>query len=1167
MPTRTQLPNTGEHAVDLTVLHPPMRCHNCEFNNDAGATACLQCGASLTNTCDSCGHVNLIASRFCSACGARLSAVVRETRISPPSGRVEDDPSRGASDQWEGDTAERRQLTVMFTDLVGSTEMSERLDPEDLRKILHDYQSYCSKVVSRYGGYLAKYLGDGLLVYFGYPIAHEDDAVRAVRAGLGILQAMARLGSLTEKEFGVTLQIRVGVHTGLVVAGDMDSSKHLEQMAVVGDTPNIAARVQSVADPDSLVITASTNSLVQGYFRSQDLGRHELRGITEPLQLFRITSESAARSRLDAASPGGLTPLVGRDDERVELSGLWSATLAEGGRVAILRGEAGIGKSRLVQSLKDSVADTDATAYIECRCSALYQSSPLFPFVDMLTRTFLGFQRADTADEKLEAIEGFAAASGLKGDEAVPLIALLLHVPVEGRYSMPALTPERLRVRTMDVLATALANRTESMPTVLAFEDLHWADPSSLDLLTSIMDRLKGTRLLMLMTCRPEFVSPWEARADVATIELRRLPASIGEQLALSVAGGKRLPKNVMRQIVEKTDGVPLFVEELTRTLLQSGQLDEKDDRYEVSGSLPSLDIPATLQGSLMARLDQLAPLKRTAQLAATIGREFSVELLHLVSRLDSPVIEHELVELEHAGVVLRRDDAPTPTYMFRHALVQDAAYESLLKTRRQSYHRRIAEVLETEFPETVESQPEVLAHHFTEARIADRAIECWQQAGKKAVQRWANAEAILHLRNGLRVLSGLPESEDRASQELTIQMALGAAFVMSKGFAVPEVEAAYTRAYELCDAISNAPMLTGALQGLFLFYVLRGPISKAIEISNRTLAESQKLGDTGMIAMSNSAAGTALLLSGRVADSMEHFDRAIEVYDPVEHRGLVETYAHEPGISSMAMRGLALQALGYSDSALLQHDDVDTVARTSGIPYTIAFMLVQRAALWQMRSDPQQTRRFAEEAIAVATEHEFPMWGLAASLPLGWALSQLGDVDAGLQLFNQCLGGLKAIGTRGNLSYQYVWLADILRTAGRCAEAVDLCDTAIAHVEQIGDAWMLPEIHRLRAECLFISTPSAVERVESDLMQAITIARAQDSRWFELRAACSLADIWRKQREGDRARALLLPVYEWFTEGFATNDLLRARSLLNINGAEDDPRPDSGARGEAPSR
>ena len=769
-----------------------MQCPKCQHKNPEAANFCMTCGTKLERKCPHCGADCPEKAVFCMKCGTKL---LGETTPTPTS---TEQPVEESFIERQTPEAERRQLTVMFCDLVGSTVLSAQLDPEALRDVVRAYQEVCAKVIVRFEGHIAQYLGDGLLVYFGYPRAHEDDAQRAVRSGLGIVEGLDHLNARLKQEKNISLSVRVGIHTGLVVVGEMGGGERREQLAL-GETPNIAARLQALAEPNTLVISIATYRLIEGFFDCQQKGAHVLKGISQPIEIYQVKNESTARSRLDMMATTALTPLVGREQEVTILLERWAQVKDGSGHVVLLNGEAGIGKSRLVQVLKEHVAQEPGAWLTECRCSPYHQSSALYPVIDMFERAALAFERDESADEKLSKLEGFLVQYGFSLDEATPLFASLLSVPLDERYAPLNLTPERQKQKTLDALLTVLLERAAQQPVLFVVEDLHWADPSTLELLNLIIDQGPTARILVVLSFRPNFNPPWTNRSHLTQITLSHLTPQQGEALVKKITGETALPDEVLDQVVSRTDGVPLFVEELTRMVLESDLLKKRGSHYELKGPLPPQAIPTTLQDSLMARLDRLNTAREVAQLGATIGREFSYELLFAVSILDEETLQRELGRLVEIELLYQRGIPPQATYFFKHALIQDTAYQSLLLSTRQRYHQLIAQALAERFPETAETQPELLAHHYTEAGLGEEAIAYWQRASARAIERSANIEAVSHLTKGLELVRTLPQTSERDQQELDLQIALGPVLMAVKGYADPEVEQTYTRARELC--------------------------------------------------------------------------------------------------------------------------------------------------------------------------------------------------------------------------------------------------------------------------------------------------------------------------------------------------------------------------------
>ena len=848
--------------------------------------------------------------------------------------------------EQETPTGERRQLTVMFCDLVGSTALSEHLDPEELQTVVQTYQEVSAQVIERYEGYIAQYLGDGLLVYFGYPAAHEDDAARAIRAGLEIVTALEQARS----QFPQPVHVRIGIHTGLVVVGTMGGGSRHEQLAL-GETPNIAARVQGQAAPDQVVISAATQQLVAGLFETEDQGRHELKGISSPQPLYRVTAESVAQSRFAVAVQAGLTPLAGREQELGVLRERWTLAQAGSGQVVLLSGEPGIGKSRLVQELKDQATQDGATS-IQFQCSPYHQNSAFYPVITHLQR-LLQFERDETAEAKLAKLQQLLDRYRFPQADTLPLLAALLSLPhPEG---VPAVTgsPQQQKEQTHAALVAWLLEETEQQPVYTPWEDLHWADPSTLEVLDLMLRQVPTVRLFAALTFRPEFVPPWSAQSYLSHLTLRRLGQAQVSVMVEQVTGGKALPEEVVEQIVTKTDGVPLFVEELTKMVMESSFVREENGQYTLTGPLPPLAIPSTLQDSLMARLDRVVTVREVAQLGATIGREFSYELLQAVSPLDEETLQQGLQQLVDAELVYQRGLPPQARYTFKHALIQDTAYESLLKSRRQQFHQQVADILAQQFSEIVQTQPELVAHHYTEAGLVEQALPYWQQAGDNAIARSANVEAVNYLTSALELLKTLPASAERSQQELDLQMLLGPAFIVTRGNAAPAVEQTYRRAQELCHELGETRQLFPALFGLRSFYFVQGEFQTAHEMGTQLLRTAQHEHDPDQLLEAHVALATSSLLLGKFPACRAHGEEGMALYTPQHHHAHVALYGIDPGVICLNRTMHALWHLGYPDQAVRHLDKSLRLARELEHPFSLVFCLSNALMLHSWRREP----------------------------------------------------------------------------------------------------------------------------------------------------------------------------------------------------------------------
>jgi class 3 adenylate cyclase/predicted ATPase len=1037
--------------------------------------------------------------------------------------------------------AERRQLTVLFCDLVGSTELSARLDPEDLGQVIRAYHGACSEVVERWGGHVAKYMGDGVLAYFGWPQAHEDEAERAVRAGLDLVAAVAGLATPDD----ASLAARVGIATGRVVVGELIGAGTAQEEAVIGETPNLAARLQALADPGSVVISQATRQLVGGMFELADLGPRRLKGFAEPLAAFRVVGAGRAEGRFEALHGERLTPLVGREHELGILLERWEWAKDGEGQIVLLSGEPGIGKSRLTRSLIERLADEPHTR-LRYYCSPYHTNSALFPVIDQMERA-AGFQADDTADIKLDKLEA-VLGQATEGVAAVaPLIAALLSIPTGGRYPPVHLTSEAQKLRTFEALIGQVEGLAGQRPVLMVFEDAQWIDPTSVELFGLLIDHIQRLPVLLLITFRPEFTPPWTGYAHLTPLTLSRLGQRQGAQMVERLTGGKPLPPEVLEQILAKTDGVPLFVEELTKTVLESGLLTETGDRYALSAPLPPLAIPATLHDSLMARLDRLAPVKEVAQTGAVIGREFSHELLAAVSPLSEADLAAALEQLVNSELVFRRGAPPEATYSFKHALVQEAAYQSLLKARRQQLHARIAESLEQEFPEVGETQPEVLARHLTDAGLLEQAIPYWRRAGELAAERSANLEAIAHLSKGLELIETLPDAAELLGEELALRLAIGGPLTATKGYPAPEIERTYSRAWALCDQLGRSVELFSVVRGLWNYHQVRGELQRAHDLAELlvTLADAQEAPLRRAYACR--ALGGTLFFLGRLTDASAALNKGIAIDDTVasldDHRADLLLHPEHAGIVGRLQLGRTLWFLGFPDSALEMIQAGLAAGRRLAHVNSLAFALNFAAALHNLRRDFDTARQCAEVAIDFAIANHLPQWLAFGNICRGFALACLGRQTEGIGELRTGMAGMHRVGAH-LLDTQWLGLlAEAYLRADQPGFALGALDQAIETAGATGECYYEAELYRLRG-VLLVATGDATEAAFW-FQRAIDTARRQEARSLELRAAMSLARLWRDQGRVDAARDLLAPIYGWFTEGFDTADLKDAKALL----------------------
>ena len=1040
------------------------------------------------------------------------------------------------------DAPERRHVTVLFSDLVGSTALSARMDPEDLREVISAYQTCVGEAVHRFDGFVAKYMGDGVLVYFGYPEAHEDDAERAVRAGLDLV-AMVR-GLKTH----APLEARVGIATGLVVVGDLIGSGASQEQAIVGKTPNLAARLQGIAAPNTVVIAESTRKLLGNLFDVEDLGANDLKGISGAERAWAVRRPSSAESRFEALHTSGLTKLVGRQEELDLLLRRWSKAMDREGQVVLLSGEPGIGKSRLIAALSERLASEPHTR-LRYFCSPQHTDSALYPIISQLERA-AGFTYEDSVQAKLDKLDALLARSFTPRQDAA-LIAELLSLPNDGRYPVVELLPQQRRQRTLEVLMTQIMSLSEQSPVLMIFEDAHWIDPTSLEALGRGIDRIKSYGVLLIITHRLEFEPPWMGRPYVTTLNLNRLGEREIAAMIDGVSGSEPLPESIRRDIVERTDGIPLFVEEMTKAVLEAKNEDEAEQTAAVIPS-SALAVPASLHASLMARLDRLGSAKEVAQLGAVIGREFSHALLAAVVRKPE-ALQSAIDRLIAAGLVFGQGVPPQATYLFKHALVQDAAYGTLLREPRRALHARIAETLETQFVEIAENQPELLARHCTEAGLIEKAATLWGKAGQRSLARSALVEGVEQLTRALAQIARLQGTPALRREQIKLQVALITPLVHVKGYAAPETKAAAERArllIEQAEALgepSEDPLLLfSVLYGFWIanYIAFNGEVVRELAAQFLTLAEKQRA--TVPLMVGHRLMAVSLLCTGDMAQGRAHCDRAFALYDPAAHRSLATRFGQDAGVSILSYRGLAMFLLGHPEAALVDAERALKDAREIGQATSLMFALAHAWLVYlQCRKHAEATAQ-ADELAALADEKAALFWKAGAMQARGYALAVSGKTTDAIQMITSGLAAWRSTGSTMWLPLRLSQLASAHADLGQSDDAWRCIGEAMTAVETTKETWFEAELHRIAGEIALRSAEPDVAKAETYFERALAVARHQQAKSWELRAAMSLARLWRDQGKPRQARELLAPVYGWFTEGFDTLDLKDAKALLN---------------------
>jgi TolB-like protein/predicted ATPase/class 3 adenylate cyclase len=1077
------------------------------------------------------GNLRNAAHRELFLSGLRLATGEENGAIAPPS---RDAAPRDAAPIRHYE-AERRQITTLSCELVGVGPATGGRDLEDWRRAVGDFRRCVSETADRQKGWVYQHLGDNALVLFGYPEAHEHDAERAVRAGLELCAAIRALNPDPD----VPMRCRVGIATGLVIIGGR--IHNLRDDEIVGEIPDVAAQLQMSTQADTVVIDPATRRLVGDLFDCRELGAIETPGSTEPMRRWQALVESVGASRFEALRGSALSPLVGRDEEIDLLLRRWARTTAGDGQVVLVSGELGIGKSRIAAELAERLG---AEPHLRLRyfCSPYHQDSALFPFVDQLDQV-AGFTRDDPSAAKLENLEALLAPEA-PPDEDVALLADLLSLPASERHPLPNLSPQRKKERTLEALIRRLEGSAREQPIVAVFEDAHWIDPTSRELLDLMIERVRGLPILLIVTFRSEFEPPWIGQPQVTMLALNRLDRYDRTVLVEQIAGSKALPNDVVTQIAEHTDGVPLFVEELTKGILESGLLRPEADRWVLDRALPPLAIPTSLHASLLARLDHVASVRHVAQIGAAIGREFAYTLLLAVSRLPEDELQGSLARLAASGLVSQRGTPPEAVYVFKHSLIRDAAYGSLLRDARLQLHARIAEVLETDSPEITESQPELLAQHYTEAGLVEKSVVYWGQAGHRSVGRSAMAEAAAQFQKGLGQLALLPDSPKRQRQELEFCSSLGAVLIAIKGYAAPETGDVYARARELWEQLDFPSEFLGIPFGQSTHHAQRGEFDRAQRLAEDLLRLSRQRSDSAGLVLGHFSAGRNLMFVGRLALSRSHLKQALALCDPVSHRSIIHQAGAHPRVGSQAYLGGVLLCLGFPNQALAQSQRGIAEAQSMAHPPSLAVSLSVGTLLLSLIGDDAALAERANQLAAVAAEQGFPHWGAAGTIFRGWTKVKNGDVTEGISLLRSGSIAYRATGAELWMPCFVALLAGACEIAGQVVEAATLLDDAFECVERTGERWFAAEPNRHKG-CLLLRQGHA-GAAEELYRKALSIAREQEAKLWELRAAVSLARLRRDQRRRGEARDLLAPVYGWFTEGFDTPDLKEAKALLD---------------------
>jgi len=1028
---------------------------------------------------------------------------------------------------------ERRQLTALFCDMVGFTKLAQKLDPETLQIVIRAYEEACSTCVNRYEGYVFTTLGDGVVAFFGFPLAHESEAERAIRAGLDIVETISRL----HVPGAGRLQVRIGIASGMVVvaAGERNA---------VGETMNLASRLQTIAQPGSVVVSDRVRRLAEGGFEYEDLGEKELKGVSGLTQVYRVLGVSRAESRFEAATQHGLTPIVGRDAEISALLDSWRQVRETGsGRTIVLRGEAGIGKSRVVNALRERL-QTEAAETLLFQCSPFFVNSAFYPVRVSFERA-LGLGREMDSEARLDKLEALIVDRLGLARKDTRFIAELLSIPCQQRYSEIVISPRLAKEDTMRVLVEFVRAEARAGPTLLLFEDAHWADPTTLDLLGRLVNLLADVPTLLVVTARPEFESPLMDHPAVAAMDLAKFTPAQSSSLVANVVGGKALPPGLAAQIIARTDGVPLFVEELTKTILESGDLVIEGDRYAYTGSSASVTIPETLRDSLMARLDRVAESKEIAQVGSVIGREFSYEMIAGLELMSEDALGKGLRHLTSSGLATCQGEIPNAVYAFSHALVQDAAYDSLLKSRRKQLHSDIAHLLEERSPETRDSAPELLAIHHTAAEQYSVAAPLWLRAGEAAIQRFALPEAISHLRTGMSALSNLRRSKARDRMELSLRSVLGPALVAQRGWGHTEVSQTLEPAWTLAQSLKDNTAYLPILNALSVHHMCIDQLAESLRWADTLLKAGAELGDDRLEIIGHRAASACHYWRGDFAAARRSGDQVHRLYDAERHWGLAQLTNNDPFTGEGIYRPQFLWMMGYPDQALAANRATEANARRRGHPFDLAFALTLGAQLFDFIHDSEALLRRTEEAERISKERGIALLGeIMAEISRGVAWLRAGRLADALTQLDRGIERLMLTGHRIWIWYLKALRAEGLALAGDLAGARAVIEESVARMEAGEERSHYAEALRLKGWIQILQ--GEADHAVVTLRKAIAVARDQQAKSWELRAATTLARLLASRGEQAQALALLTPVHAWFTEGRDTKDVKEAAQLLD---------------------
>jgi class 3 adenylate cyclase/predicted ATPase len=1130
-----------------------MICPKCQSDNELGAKFCNECGTKLEIACPECGKTNRPDSKFCNECGLKLTLPSGSSPKLPPQDLSFDEKinkiqrylPKGLTEkilsQREKIEGERKQVTVMFCDMEGFTRLTERLGPEEAYSIMDKIYEILIHKVHDYEGTVNEMTGDGIVALFGAPIALEDAPQRAIRSAYTIHRGMARFSDKIKKENNISpIKMRIGIHTGPVIVGTLGNDLRVEFKAV-GDTVNLASRMEGLAAPGTTLVTEDTFKLTEGLFRYEALGELEVKGKKAAVKSYRVIAPNTRRTRFDVSAERGLTPFIGRERELEILLDCFERAKRGRGQAISIIAEAGVGKSRLSYEFRKAVANENVT-FLEGKCLSYSQGVAYYPIIDLYKSNFDISENDSDYQIKEKVREGLKQLDIEEGS-ALPYLLELLSVKDSGFDQIP-LSPEGKKDRTIETMIRIPLKGSDIRPLIMVIEDLHWMDKTSEEVLKYLLERISGARILLIFTYRPEFVHTWGGRSYHSQVNLNRLSNRESLAMVAHLLGSEDMDRDLEELILEKTEGVPFFIEEFVKSLENLKVIERKESKLSLARSVRDVVIPSTIHDVVMARIDSLPEsAKEVLQIGSVIGREFGFKLIREVTELPEHELLSYLSSAKDSELLYERGIYPQSTYIFKHALTQDAAYQSLLKTTCKKYHRKIALVLEECFPEIAEMQPELLGHHFKESGLAKQAIPYWQKAGEIAVRRSANMEAINHLIQGLEVLAALPDSNERSQQELMLQTILGPALIATKGYTAPEVLSTYSRSRELCQQLGKTSQLFLVLRGLQLFHMMEGELRTARELGEQLLNIARDRQDRGQLVGAYLVLGQTLWFMGEPVPAREHLEHGIALYDS-QHR-FEDWPGGNPAVQCLLYEAFALWTLGYPDQALYRSQEALTLAQELSHPYSLALNHGQVAAFHHFRRDHKAALEQAEACVALSTNRGFNLLAAFAKVTGGWALTTQGHAKEGMVQMLKGMVDFSAMGAEIWRPYSFALLAEVYGKAEHIKEGIAAIGDGLAVLHKTGERFWEAELYRLKGELLLTLSKINRAEVETCFQQALEIARSQQAKSLELRAVMSLGRLWQYQGKRTQARQLLSEIYGWFTEGFDTADLKAAKALL----------------------